>query len=102
MKTSLPTHSLAAASCLLLASFAQSADYTNLVRQIQQAKTNVSWDMPVAPTGTGPAALLVEEGGSLFQLWTISTQTAAEFLLDQKLVGAYLPKGNITIHALDS
>ena len=95
-------HSLAAASCLLLASFAQAADYTNLVRQIQQAKTNVSWDMPVAPNGTGPAALLVEEGGSLFQLWTISTKTAAEFLLDQKLVGAYLPKGNITVHTLDS
>ncbi len=79
----------------------QAQGYSNFIRQQQQG-TNVTWDMPVAPTGAAPAALLAQEGGSLFQLWTISQSTAKDYLLDQKLVGAYLPKGSVVIRTQDS
>ncbi|MEP2775973.1 MAG: hypothetical protein ABJQ29_14035 [Luteolibacter sp.] len=76
-------------------------NYYNFIRQ-QQQQTNVVWDMPVTENGTSAAALLTQEGGALFQLWTIASNTAKDYLLDQKLVGAYLPKGTITIDTLDS
>eukprot|EP00903_Cladosiphon_okamuranus_P004204 g4202.t1 len=77
-------------------------NYYNFIRQTQQLSTSVTWDMPVESEGSSAAALLIEDGGSLFQLWTINTQTAADYLLDQKLVGTYLPKGTITINTQDS
>lgn len=80
---------------------AQAQTYVNFIRQ-QQQRTNVVWDMPVAQQGTGPAALLAEEGGALFQLWTIAQQNSKDYLLDQKLVGAYLPKGTVKIRTVDS
>jgi uncharacterized membrane protein len=81
--------------------FAQSTNYKNIVRQIQQG-TGVVWDMQdVATKGTATSALLLETGGSLFQLWTIDQTTAKDYLLDQKLVGAYLPKADVKIISLD-
>lgn len=80
---------------------AQAQTYVNFIRQ-QQQQTGVIWDMPVASQGTGPAFLLAEEGGALFQLWTIAQLNSKDYLLDQKLVGAYLPKGTIKIQTLDS
>jgi hypothetical protein len=55
----------------------------------------------VAATGTAPSVLLLESGGSLFQLWTINQTTGKDYLLDQKLVGAYLPKADVRITTLD-
>ncbi len=83
-----------------LNTFAQSSAYVNFVRQIQQG-TNVVWDMPVAAVGTAPSALTLGSGGALFQLWTVEQTTAKDYLLDQKLVGAYLPTADITIKTLD-
>lgn len=80
---------------------AQSTNYTNFIRQTQQ-QTQVAWDMPVAVTGTGPSALPIEGIGSLFQLWTIDQTAIKDYLLDQKLVGAYVPKADIKIIAPDS
>ncbi|MES2661211.1 MAG: hypothetical protein V4689_21505 [Verrucomicrobiota bacterium] len=86
---------------LALASINAFADtYVNFVRQNQQG-TGVVWDMPVAATGTAPSALSIDTGGSLFQLWTINQTTPKDYLLDQKLVGAYLPKADIKITTLD-
>lgn len=79
---------------------AQSSEYVNFIRQNQQG-TTVVWDMPVAAAGTAPSALAHESSGSLFQLWTVAQTTAKEHLLDQKLVGAYLPKADIKITTLD-
>lgn len=70
--------------------------YVNFVRQIQQG-SGVVWDMQVDANGNSASKLLLETGGSLFQLWTINQQTGRDHLLDQKLVGAYLPKADITI-----
>lgn len=81
--------------------FAQTTTYKNFVRQTQQG-SNVVWDMQgVAATGSAPSVLLMENGGSLFQLWTIDQNKAKDYLLDQKLVGAYLPKADIEITTLD-
>jgi hypothetical protein len=74
--------------------------YVNFVRQIQQS-TGVVWSMSVTPEGAAASQGLLESGGSLFQLWTIKQDTGTEYLLDQKLVGAYMPSAGITIQTLD-
>ena len=74
--------------------------FTNFIRQTQQG-TGVVWNMPVSSAGSSASQLLLEEGGSLFQLWTIEQTTAKEYLLDQKVVGAYLPKADIVITTVD-
>lgn len=81
--------------------FGQSSNYVNFVRQTQQG-TGVVWDMPVAPAGAAPSALALESNGSLFQLWTIQqSPLVQEYLLDQKLVGAYLPTADVKVVTLD-
>jgi hypothetical protein len=89
-------------SILLLAAAAASANSTNLhfLRQHQQT-TNVVWDMPVALNGQAPSALEIEERGALFQLWAVVPSQSRDYLLDQKLVGAYLPKADIKIVTID-
>ncbi|BCX49724.1 hypothetical protein HAHE_36320 [Haloferula helveola] len=74
--------------------------WINFVRQ-NQIDTGVVWDMPVNPIGNAPSALTLEEGGALFQLWTIRQDTATDYLLDQKVVGTYLPSGAIRIETGD-
>ncbi|MBC8128539.1 MAG: hypothetical protein H8M99_15475 [Gloeobacteraceae cyanobacterium ES-bin-144] len=84
-----------------LAVNAQSSNYRNIVRQIQQPN-GVVWDMPdVLPNGAAPSALNIEAGGALFQLWTIEKATAKDYLLDQKLVGAYLPTADLKVTTED-
>lgn len=80
--------------------FVQAKGYVNFIRQNQQ-NSGVVWDMQVAPRGKAPSALALENQGSLFQLWTIEPTQMKEYLLDQKLVGAYLPKADIKITTLD-
>ena len=80
--------------------FAQTSGYQNIVRQYQQG-TGVVWDMTVEAAGAAPSALALESSGSLFQLWTINQTTGKDYLLDQKLVGAYLPKADIKVVTLD-
>lgn len=82
------------------AAFAQ-AGYQNFIRQYQNG-TNVTWDMPVASEGKSPSALELKNDGALFQLWTIKEDIAKDYLLDQKLVGTYLPKADITIKTNDT
>jgi len=72
----------------------------NFIRQHQQ-DTKIVWDMPVANVGESPSALTLESGGALFQLWSIASSPPRDYLLDQKLVGAYLPKAEIEIVTLD-
>lgn len=79
---------------------AQTGAYVNFIRQTQQG-TGVVWDMPVARSGMGPSAMTLESNGALFQLWTIEQNQTKDYLLDQKLVSAYLPKADIKITTLD-
>lgn len=78
----------------------QPANYVNFIRQHQQT-SGVVWDMPVVPTGEAPSALMIENSGSLLQLWTVRQEGAKEYLLDQKLVGSYLPAAEIKVTTLD-
>lgn len=89
-------------SSLLLCSqaFAAGEGYTNFIRQTQQ-DTGVVWNMPVVSKGQAASLGVLEGKGSLFQLWTIETATAKDYLLDQKLVGAYLPVASISAKTLD-
>jgi hypothetical protein len=89
-------------SSLLLASqaFAVGEGYTNFIRQTQQ-DTGVVWNMPIVSKGSSPSSGVLEGKGSLFQLWTIESVTAKDYLLDQKLVGAYLPSASISLKTLD-
>ncbi len=91
----------AIAAIALSSPSAYAQGYVNFVRQ-QQQTTKITWDMPVAQQGAAPATLTSEDGGALFQLWTVSQKDSKDYLLDQKLVGAYLPKGAITIRSADS
>jgi hypothetical protein len=79
---------------------AQTGNYVNFIRQHQQGN-GIVWDMPVDPIGAGPAALTLESDGALFQLWTIEQTAAKEYLLDQKIVNAYLPTADIKVTTLD-
>ncbi|WP_193214125.1 hypothetical protein [Luteolibacter marinus] len=80
---------------------AGSENYTNFVRQYQQG-TGVSWDMQnVAAKGAATALAGLEANGALFQLWTIDKEEGTDYLLDQKTVGAYLPKAEVKVVTLD-
>lgn len=87
------------ATLLPAAGFAQD-EWVNFIRQ-NQLDTGVVWQLPVVPKGQAPSPLALETGGALFQLWTIRQSDAQDFLLDQKLVGAYLPSADIRIHTAD-
>ncbi len=79
---------------------AQTGNYVNFIRQHQQGN-GIVWDMPVDPIGAAPSALTLESDGALFQLWTIEQTAAKEYLLDQKIVNAYLPTADIKVTTLD-
>ena len=74
--------------------------WVNFIRQ-NQVKSGVVWDMPVDAQGNGPSALTLEEDGALFQLWTIKQESFKDYLLDQKVVGTYLPSAEIRIQTGD-
>ncbi len=75
---------------------ADSPEYTTFIRQHQQ-ETGVVWDMPVDLIGEAMSPMNVELGGSLFQLWAIRSSPITDYLLDQKLVGAYLPRATTAV-----
>jgi len=90
---------------LVLAIFGQlahasSPDYVTFIRQ-QQQESGVVWDMPVDLIGEAMSPMNIELGGSLFQLWAIRSSPAQDYLLDQKLVGAYLPQAATVVISED-
>jgi hypothetical protein len=95
MKTTLPILLLTA-----LPVVAAPPSNFHFIRQHQQT-TRLVWDMPVDLVGNQSSALPLENDGALFQLWAIATAPPRDYLLDQKLVGAYLPKAAIQIVTLD-
>lgn len=84
----------------LTALAARGDEWMNFIFQ-RQVDTGVVWQMPVDPRGESPSQLPLDEGGALFQLWTINRETAKDYLLDQKLVGAYIPSAEIRIETGD-
>jgi len=78
----------------------ESANYQNIIRQIQSGYTWQTSD--VLPTGTGTAQGALTEAGSTFQLWTIHKTLGTQYLLDTKTVGAYMPTGDISVATTDA
>jgi hypothetical protein len=90
--------------CVLLLNspaFAAGEGFVNFIRQTQQ-ETGVVWSMPVDSKGSAASPLVLEGKGSAFQLWTVDQATAQDYLLDQKLVGAYLPVASVAVTTLDT
>jgi hypothetical protein len=74
--------------------------YVNFIRQIQQ-DSGVEWDISVDGYGEVISPEGVSEDGSFFQLWSIHTDSASEFLLDEQFVTSYTPNAAITIQTGD-
>ena len=83
-----------------VAAFSETQANFHFIRQHQQT-SGVVWDMPITVEGQSPSALSLESGGALFQLWAITPSPPRDYLLDQKLVGAYLPKAEVNVVTLD-
>ena len=75
-------------------------EYVNFIRQIQQ-DSGVEWDISVDANGEVISPEGVSEDGSFFQLWSIHTDSASEFLLDEQFVTSYTPNAAITIQTGD-
>lgn len=75
---------------------AQTGRYVNFIRHYQPGN-GVVWDMPLARNATALSTLARNSEDALFQLWTIEQTAAKDYLLDQKLVGPYLPTADIQV-----
>lgn len=80
--------------------FSEGQVFTNLIRQVQ-INSNAEWDVPVAKVGQQQSPLPINPGGARFELWTLKSSTAEEFLIDQRYVGSYVPQGTVTIESED-
>jgi hypothetical protein len=75
--------------------------YTNFIRQ-NQLPSGVEWDMTsLAATGQSQSALAINPGGARFELFSINTLTAVEYLLDSRYVASYVPIGGLVIRSED-
>ncbi len=79
---------------------AQTASYTNFIRQIQ-IPSGVQWDASVAASGEQLSPLAVDTGGSRFELWTVLSSPLTSYLLDTNYVGAYIPVAFVVLHSED-
>ena len=88
---------------LLGISFSQevalASDPVPFLRQLQR-ETGIVWDRPLTP-GI-PLELDRDPLGSLYQLWSIESSGARSHLLDQRMIGAYLPGAEIRVITLDT
>lgn len=80
--------------------FAQTATYTNFLRQVQNP-SGVQWDVAVAKDGTRDSGLEVPTGGSRYELWTVKSAPLTSYLLDTTYVGAYTPDSSVNIRTED-
>ena len=88
------------AACPLAAS-AQTAGYTNFVRQIQST-SGVQWQLDsVAAAGSQWSPQTVDKGGARFELWTVMASPLTSFFLDTCYVGTYGPVASVTLHSED-
>jgi hypothetical protein len=75
--------------------------YTNFIRQ-KQLPSGVEWDMTnVAATGESQSALAINPGGARFELWSVNTITTAQYMLDSRYVGSYVPIAGVVIRSED-
>lgn len=80
--------------------FAHAESYVNFIRQVQ-VFSNAEWQVPVGQTGQQLSPLAIDPGGARFELWTVEDSSLADYLLDEKYVGAYVPQAAVTIETED-
>ncbi|MGC4016084.1 MAG: hypothetical protein QM755_16395 [Luteolibacter sp.] len=72
------------------------SSFTNFIRQVQ-LPSGVQWDVSVTASGSQQSALAINPGGARFELWTVKSSPATNYLLDSKYVGTYVPMAGVTI-----
>jgi hypothetical protein len=82
------------------ATMGQTSNFTNFIRQ-KQLPTDVIWDMPVEATGERYSELPINPGGAQFELWTVNSVTAKDYVLEVRYVGAYVPVSTVMIRSED-
>ena len=75
-------------------------DYTNFIRQVQ-FPSGFQRDVWVTSDGQRFSELPIDPGGARFELWTLKADGSAEYLLDNKYVGAYVPIASVAISTGD-
>lgn len=86
-------------SCAFQAA-AQTATFTNFIRQVQ-FPSGVQWDASVAASGQQLSSLAIEPGGARFELWTVQSLPLTSYLLNSIYVGTYIPVATVTIRSED-
>jgi hypothetical protein len=74
--------------------------YTNFIRQVQ-VPSGVVWDASVASSGAQDSDLVIDEGGSRFELWTVLSTPLTSYLLDTRYVSSYTPAAEVVILSED-
>jgi hypothetical protein len=74
--------------------------YTNFIRQVQ-LPSGVVWDAAVASSGEKDSDLVIDEGGSRFELWTVLSSPLTSYLLDTRYVSSYTPAAEVVIVSED-
>ncbi len=80
---------------------AQTATYTNFIRQVQ-FPGGISYDASVAANGSNLSQLAINPGGARFELWTVSSVGPTSYLLDSSFVGTYIPVASVVIRTEDN
>jgi hypothetical protein len=79
---------------------AQTATYTNFIRQVQ-FPSGLQWDAPVDAMGEQLSALAIDPGGARFELWTVMSAPLTSYLLSSSYVGTYIPVAQVVITSED-
>lgn len=74
--------------------------YTNFVRQVQ-VNSNAEMEVSVGQTGERLSPLEINPGGARFELWAVDGTTLTPHLLDQRYVGAYVPRATLEVRSED-
>ncbi|MEO5713539.1 MAG: hypothetical protein ABIT37_08610 [Luteolibacter sp.] len=80
---------------------AQTATYTNFIRQVQYP-SEVVYDASVASSGQQLSQLAIDPGGARFELWTVSSVGPTSYLLDSNYVGTYIPVATVAVRSEDT
>lgn len=75
---------------------AQTATFTNFIRQVQ-FPGGVQWDASVAAAGEQLSALPINPGGARFELWTVQSSPLTSYLLASTYVGTYIPLATVVV-----
>lgn len=97
---------LAGCLCGALSGLSHAADpvYTNFIRQVQLPDVpsgTVAHINDVTGTGEQDSPLPINPNGARFELWTVRSQPLAQYLLESRYVGTFVPIAQVTIDTED-